>query len=483
MRDEAARLLEKAFISYSWTTPEHEDWVVRLATRLVEDGVDVELDKWALKIGHDKFAYMEKMVTDATVTKVLMICDRVYAEKADGRSGGVGAETQILTPELYKSKDQDKFAALILEKDNDGNAFVPTYYKGRIYMDFSEPAKFESSYEDLLRWIYNRPINVKPALGMAPAFITSPTPTAVGANSKLRRAEEAIAKAAANATGLIREYGAALISELKQLAPIRAEAEPFDETVVRAVEAMRPYLRQLNELQLAIARSDGSAVGELIHINELIAELMWRPTHVTQWFEDDFDAYKIISYEAFLSFVAILLSEKRYDLVGTVLSHPYYVRRSDGMSGPSTSSFDILFQFPESISQRNRRLATNKTDPLADFVNETYKSSYPPMADIIQADLVIYLRAAVDKDAVGYYAGWYPHTILYADRFRPSELFARSESVSFFESWAPKVFGKITVGKLKEEMEKMNSREHQIARYGAPTVASLGNYAHIGTRA
>jgi hypothetical protein len=37
---------------------------------------------------------MEKMVTDPEISKVLIVSDKMYAEKADGRAGGVGTETQ-----------------------------------------------------------------------------------------------------------------------------------------------------------------------------------------------------------------------------------------------------------------------------------------------------------------------------------------------------------------------------------------------------
>lgn len=43
----------KLFVSYSWSSPEHEKWVINLATELVEDGVDVIFDKWDLKEGQD----------------------------------------------------------------------------------------------------------------------------------------------------------------------------------------------------------------------------------------------------------------------------------------------------------------------------------------------------------------------------------------------------------------------------------------------
>src|SRR6185295_5935405 len=99
----------KAFISYSWSSAAHEQWVVELAEKLNSDGVHVLLDKWDLKEGHDKFAFMERMVTDPEVEKVLMICDQLYAEKADGRKGGVGTESQIISPEVYAKVDQEKF--------------------------------------------------------------------------------------------------------------------------------------------------------------------------------------------------------------------------------------------------------------------------------------------------------------------------------------------------------------------------------------
>jgi hypothetical protein len=65
----------KAFISYSWSSVAHQEWVLTLATRLREDGVDVSLDKWDLKEGHDALAFMERMVSDPSVTKVIVVSD------------------------------------------------------------------------------------------------------------------------------------------------------------------------------------------------------------------------------------------------------------------------------------------------------------------------------------------------------------------------------------------------------------------------
>jgi len=78
------------------------------------------------------------MVADPEIQKVAIICDRVYMERADGRRGGVGTETQIISPEIYEKEDQNKFVAIVAERDENGNKYLPTYYRSRIYIDLSD---------------------------------------------------------------------------------------------------------------------------------------------------------------------------------------------------------------------------------------------------------------------------------------------------------------------------------------------------------
>ena len=47
----------KVFISYSWSSPGHQAMVKQWAEQFVADGVDVVLDIYDLKEGHDKFAF------------------------------------------------------------------------------------------------------------------------------------------------------------------------------------------------------------------------------------------------------------------------------------------------------------------------------------------------------------------------------------------------------------------------------------------
>ena len=204
----------KLFISYSWSSPEHEAWVVSLATELRESGVDVILDKWDLKEGHDAFAFMEKMVTDPEIKKVAIICDKVYSEKANDRKGGVGTETQIISPEVYQKEDQNKFVAIVAEKNDDGQAYLPAYYKSRIYIDLSESDLYSTNFEQLLRWIFDKPLFVKPKIGKKPTFLSDENPILLGTTSKYKRALEAVRNNREYSKGAIAEYFETLVLNL-----------------------------------------------------------------------------------------------------------------------------------------------------------------------------------------------------------------------------------------------------------------------------
>lgn len=152
----------RIFISYSWTNPDYEQHVVSLAEKLVEMGVDVVLDKWDLVEGADVNTYMEKMVTDKSINKVLVLCDKAYADKADDRKGGVGTETLIITPKIYGQADpagkNQRFIPVLMERDDQGQACCPTFLSGRNYIDMSSPDRFDKGFEQLLRTIYDKPV-------------------------------------------------------------------------------------------------------------------------------------------------------------------------------------------------------------------------------------------------------------------------------------------------------------------------------------
>ena len=189
------------FISYSHDSPAHKKWVGELASKLVENGVDVILDQWDLGLGDDAPKFMEKSVSEAD--RVLMICTETYVRKADDGKGGVGYEAMIVTGELVKDLGTAKFIPIVRQAG--GATKVPKCVSTRIWVNLSEGQKLDEQFETLLRELHNAPKLPKPPLVKNP-FAGSSIAIAVQSVSALAEVGAVEAKVedaeAAYATGL-----------------------------------------------------------------------------------------------------------------------------------------------------------------------------------------------------------------------------------------------------------------------------------------
>jgi hypothetical protein len=153
----------KAFISYSHDSMNHKRWVLELASRLRNNGIDAILDQFELQPGDDIPQFMEKHLSDCN--KILMICTDNYVAKANKGEGGVGYEKMIITSNLMKRIDENKIIPIIRQLDS---ANVPTFLKSKLYIDFCSDEDFEFSYDELVRTIHNSPLFPKPPVGNNP---------------------------------------------------------------------------------------------------------------------------------------------------------------------------------------------------------------------------------------------------------------------------------------------------------------------------
>lgn len=164
----------RIFISYSHDSSEHKQWVLRLATDLRANGVDVTLDQWDLKLGQDVTVFMQQSITESD--RVLLICSDGYVRKADAGSGGVGFERLIVTAELVQNIDTKKFVPLV--RNNTATKKIPAFLGPRLYIDFNIDNEYAAKMEELLCELHGAPALVKPTLGANPFSGTvPPSPT------------------------------------------------------------------------------------------------------------------------------------------------------------------------------------------------------------------------------------------------------------------------------------------------------------------
>ncbi|MDY0278225.1 MAG: toll/interleukin-1 receptor domain-containing protein [Acholeplasma sp.] len=162
----------KVFISYAWTSNEYVDKVIAFARRLMEDGVDVLLDKFEMTPGTELNNFMEMSVKNSDVTNVLVLLNSEYARRADERKGGVGTEAQILSVEVYKNVEQTKFIPVIFEvKNGDYKSCNPVFLKSRFYIDLANIDTYEREYKNLVRLLFGKPQYRKPLLGNKPNWV------------------------------------------------------------------------------------------------------------------------------------------------------------------------------------------------------------------------------------------------------------------------------------------------------------------------
>lgn len=439
----------RLFISYSWTTPEHEAWVLKFAEELTSQGIDVILDKWDLQPGHDANAFMEKMVSDPTVTKVLLICDEMYAKKSDGRKGGAGTEAQIITPEIYAHTAQDKFAAVVRERDSEGKAFLPVYYKSRIYFDLTDPSSYATEFDKIVRWAWGQQVHVRPAKGQRPSFLEGKTVSGkILSSAAHRRAMEAVRSGSANAGPAVREYLDIIASGLETFGVKTEPAtrQTFDDVIVASIEEFTPYRNEMIELFAVIAQY-APIPAQLEPLRRFFEKCIpyfdFQGTgSFSEW---DFDNYRFITHELFLYCVGMFIRYEQFPAAQEFLDNEYYW--DDRRERDNKMHSFAVFRAPmKSLDHRNQRQQLNRLSVRADMLKERNVGTGLDFNYIMTADLILYLRGV----SLGDWRGWWPETLLYTERFSgPFEIFARSKSKRYFD----KIKGLLAV-ESKEELQK-----------------------------
>lgn len=142
----------KVFISYSWDTSDHKDWVKQLAASLRQDGVDATLDQWEVEPGDRLPAFMETGVRNHDF--VIIICTPKYRERSDARRGGVGYEGDIITGEIMSKGNERKFIP-VLRSGTTENA-IPSSLQGKAHIDLSGNPYDKAQYSELVATLLGR---------------------------------------------------------------------------------------------------------------------------------------------------------------------------------------------------------------------------------------------------------------------------------------------------------------------------------------
>ena len=414
----------KVFISYSWSDQTHQELVKHWADRLVADGVDVILDIYDLKEGDDKYAFMESMVTAPEVTHVLVICDKVYADKANARKAGVGTESQIISGEVYQKVKQSKFIPIVCEFSK-AEPVLPAFMQSRMWINFSSSEAENENWEQLIRLLYGKPQYVKPKKGKAPTFITSDTPIPTSETfAKFNSLKQAVLQDKKGLNHYRRDFIESCIAYADDLrVRERPDVESIGEKVqedCNKLKAVRNHLCDWVLLESEI--TDESTFSEsLIDMLEKLRELKSRPAEINSWNDSWFETHSVFVYETFLYIVAALLKSGAYGVLNDIYTSHYLLPSSDQYGSNKFEKFDCFYGYSETLQSvlapPNQKLYA----PAAELIKKQADREDIPFSDIRQADLLTLLMSFITPET-----RWYPATLHYSSYANGYPFFVRA---------------------------------------------------------
>lgn len=423
---------KKVFISYSWTSPSHERWVLELAERLMLNGVNVILDKWDLSEGQDKYKFMESMVQDKTIDKVLIICDRGYKEKADDREGGVGTETQIITPMLYTKASQTKFIPIIAEKgDTEFDEYMPNYLKSRIGIVMSCEESYFKGFEQLLRAIYDKPMFKKPKIGKMPSFLTSESKV----TSNLHFLNESLKKHINdNRPGMIEysidDFKDKFFDELDNFIINNSDfKEPYDEQIINSIDDMKEirdeYLKFLEALISGYDKFDEEIIIEVFENIYLYTEYRGEGSTYRDFVTEH---YKFFITELFIWTNLLLFKYKKFDVIKELTSTKFFVKSKFNTKAKYFQEFrfylNIMNYRKQRLNLRCLSLTADKIVERSEYNNKDYKKL------LVEIDLLLYYISQTKSYEINI---WYPVTYIYKQEFSAVEIIAKMIRKKYFD--------------------------------------------------
>lgn len=436
----------KVFISYAWSSKEYQEKVLAFATELIGDGIDVLLDKWSLKEGHDTYAFMEQSVNDPTVTNVLILLDSKYEEKANGRSGGVGTETQIISTEIYNKVKQEKILPVIFERKEDGSIPKPTYLKSLLHFDLSEDENYDEEYQRLVKTLYGIEIYKKPELGKKPVWLETTS---------------TISTKTITAYGVLKTNLSEKIKAEKYeifLSQIKDKILSFKKDKVLGNIFLEDYLSLYSEtisirddfLQLIqmVSYVDGGEKIIASTLEEIMEELKQGSGYIN-------GIQRTLLHEIFLYVIAVYYKYKNFTALSYTLTKSYFI---SGYYECNPQSFRVFYHYDQNMDHAVcERDCKEYYSGTANYWIDNINIEVCSKNDFVFADVLCYNASVYASEYIGDRV-WFPLTYVYGGyENKLMRIFAsRLKSKEHLED-AAHIFGYYDVKQFKEKFTSVEN--------------------------
>lgn len=464
----------KVFISYAWGR--NNARAKDLADRLLADGIQVTIDVYDLKPGMNKHKFMQQLVNDPDVEKVLMLCDEEYKRKADDFKGGVGEEATIISPEVYGHVDQTKFVPVVLEKDGKGEAYLPTMLKSLLYIDFSDPDSEPAEYRKLVGNLWGMPDLRKPIVADRPTWINSSAVNLSGVETELAR-QESMIRRAPDPGALQTRIAQKIVVALESLQGSEADLEGL----IVLTEPIRNSFVRFLENGLQQEGFTGERIGSLVEKMYNGITIRNDRYHVVD------EVYRFFFWDVFICAAALLIEYERFADLRRMLNRTYFLRNLIGTNNdPTPYTFSELRHHCRYLEECIKpKKCPQRVSLQADLLVKREYGAVITKRNLVVADLVLaHLAMLYGQTKSGF--TWFPNLSCYASYAGYGLPWSRLPSKAYCEKLYP-LFDVGDIESLKGKVcemadlwDKSGNGHYMYGGWGIPNILSKAERAMIG---
>ncbi|HLZ57093.1 MAG TPA: hypothetical protein VKR06_09115 [Ktedonosporobacter sp.] len=236
----------------------------------------------------------------------------------------------------------------------------------------------------------------------------------------------------------VRDYMADLVAKIPLIPPTNKQ-DVLDEQLVQAIDASTALVVEFAQVVTLIAERNGVEAAQTVY--EGFADILNLYTFPPEPHPggDTFtcDLAKFLGYELFILLVALLIQNKRWELLATLLDEELYARTSN-YAQPAFAPFTAICQPVALLYQRNKRMGWHKLSPQGNILYNRHVAGElatgVPVEQFIEADYFLFLRDLLKPETKPKQMKWRAWTTISMEK--PARYLSKAVRSDFAEQLA-----------------------------------------------
>ena len=236
----------------------------------------------------------------------------------------------------------------------------------------------------------------------------------------------------------VREYMADLTAKIPLISPTNAN-DILDEQLVQAINASIDIVIEFAQIVKIIAEMNVVEAAKAVY--EGFAEILnlYTVPQGQQRRDDTFihDLARFLGYELFVMFVALLIRNKRWELIATLLDEELFAR-THNFAVPEFVPFSSLCQPVALLHHRNERLGWHKRSLQGNLLHERHLeidlAKFVSAEQFMETDFFLFLRSSLKPEVLPDWIEWRAWTTVFMEK--PTRFLQESVRVDFAQQLA-----------------------------------------------